>query len=201
MFVFINRFRLPEGLQLKNLELLRSTRLTQARDTSDGSGLFKLFASEVDESLTWEVVSWLRTITKLPIYVKGILAPQDAQIALDYGVDGIVVSNHGGRQLDYAPAAIDMLPAIAQIVRKRVPVLVDGGIRRGTDILKAIALGADAVLLGRPVLYGLALGGQKGVEKVVNMLKSEFELAMALSGCRSLSDVSARLVLPPASRL
>lgn len=107
------------------------------------------------------------------------------------------VSNHGGRQLDYAPAAIDMLPAIAAVVRKRVPLLVDGGVRRGTDVLKALALGADAVLLGRPVLYGLALGGQRGVERVLGILRSELELAMALAGCPTLKDINSRLVLMP----
>eukprot|EP00775_Hariotina_reticulata_P007936 gene7936-8132_t len=167
-----NRFRLPDDLQLVNLLPLADKRqaagsasstVAQARQTNNGSGLFELFAKEVDDSLTWDFIPWLRTVTKLPIYIKGVLAPADARLALQYGADGIIVSNHGGRQLDYSPAALDVLPAIVAAVNGRVPVMMDGGIRRGTDVLKALALGASAVLLGRPVLYGLAVGGPTGV--------------------------------------
>jgi hypothetical protein len=129
------------------------------------------------------------------LLLQGLLAPEDAELAVQYGVDGIVVSNHGGRQMDYAPAAIDMLPGICAAVRGRAEVWVDGGVRRGTDVLKALALGARGVLLGRPVLYGLALGGQQGVEKVIRTIAKEFEMALALAGCARLSDVSPKLLL------
>jgi len=151
----------------------------------------------VDDSLTWDFVPWLKSITKLPVIIKGLLAAEDVQIALDAGVDGIAVSNHGGRQLDFAPSALEVLPAIVKAVNKRVPVFMDGGIRRGTDVLKALALGADCVLLGRPVLYGLALAGQEGVERVIGLLKSELELGMALAGCPSLAHIGPELILPP----
>ncbi|KAG1681126.1 hypothetical protein FOA52_015568 [Chlamydomonas sp. UWO 241] len=172
--------------------------LADARDNAEGSGLLKLFACEVDDSLTWDLVPWLRSITKLPILVKGLLSPHDATLALQAGVDGIIVSNHGGRQLDYSPSALEALPAIVAVVRGRVPIIVDGGFRRGTDVLKAIALGASAVMLGRPVMYGLALGGEAGVARVLRLLRDEVATAMALAGCTSLRDVTpALLVLPP----
>eukprot|EP00877_Chromochloris_zofingiensis_P012973 jgi/Chrzof1/792/Cz01g29010.t1 len=198
-----NRFHLPEGLVLSNLLPLVHHRVgdgqadtLQARDTDQGSGLLKLFADEVDDSLTWEFIPWLRTITKLPVFIKGVLSPEDAVIAVQYGVDGLVVSNHGGRQLDTSPSALDMLPAIVAAVGGRIPVLMDGGVRRGTDVLKAIALGATAVLLGRPILYGLAIGGEHGVRRVIQLLKQEFELSMALSGCCSVGSITSKLLLP-----
>ncbi|WIA09164.1 hypothetical protein OEZ85_008575 [Tetradesmus obliquus] len=175
-----NRFRLPDHLHMANLQVLAekraagqpgSTALLDARDSSHSSGLFELFAREVDDTLTWEAIPWLRSITKLPIYIKGVLSPADALLALQHGVDGIVVSNHGGRQLDYSPAALDMLPGVVAAVGGRLPVLMDGGIRRGTDVLKALALGASAVLLGRPVIYGLAVGGQQGVQQVLQTIQ------------------------------
>jgi len=198
-----NRFKLPEGLQLANLQPLAAKAssaaqkgLLQARDTSEsGSGLVQLFTKEVDDSLTWEFLPWLKKVTKLPVYVKGVLAPADAQLALEYGADGIVVSNHGGRQLDYSPSALDMLPSVVAAVKGRVPVLMDGGIRRGTDVFKALALGASCVLLGRPVLYGLAVGGQAGVAKVLETIRGEFELAMALAGCRHVWEIQSEHLL------
>eukprot|EP00878_Enallax_costatus_P014787 GHUV01015475.1.p1 GENE.GHUV01015475.1~~GHUV01015475.1.p1 ORF type:complete len:268 (+),score=71.03 GHUV01015475.1:1461-2264(+) len=169
--------------------------VVHARDVSHGSGLFSLFAKEVDDSLTWEAIPWLRTLTSLPIYIKGVLSPEDARLAVQYGVDGIIISNHGGRQLDYSPSALDMLPDVVAAVGGQVPILMDGGIRRGTDVLKALALGAKAVLLGRPVLYGLAVNGQEGVTQVLETLRRELELAMALSGCRTLQDMGPQLLL------
>ena len=131
--------------------------------------------------------------------VKGLLAPEDAEIAVAFGVDGVIVSNHGGRQLDGAPTALEALPGVLRAVRGRVPVLIDGGIRRGTDVVKALALGATAVLLGRPVLWGLAVGGEEGVLRVLELLRAEIELAMALVGCTSLKQIDSGLLFSPIS--
>ena len=138
---------------------------------------------------TWEDLDWLRSFTKLPIILKGIMSPQDAQLAADHGVDGIVVSNHGGRTLDTACASIQALPRIADAVGGRMPLLFDGGVRRGTDVLKALALGASAVLIGRPYLYGLATAGAVGVAHVLNILRAELEVSMALTGCSTLAKI------------
>jgi isopentenyl diphosphate isomerase/L-lactate dehydrogenase-like FMN-dependent dehydrogenase len=148
----------------------------------------------MDPSLTWEVIGWLKSITSMPVVVKGILAADDARKAVDAGVAGIVVSNHGGRQLDGAPAGIEVLPEIAEAVGGRVEVIVDGGVRRGTDVLKALALGARAVLIGRPYIWGLAIAGERGVVRVLEMLRSELELAMALCGVTSVSQITPTLV-------
>ncbi|MGE0628701.1 MAG: alpha-hydroxy acid oxidase [Hyphomicrobiaceae bacterium] len=142
----------------------------------------------------WQDIEWLRSATALPIVVKGIMTVDDASRALDAGVNGIVVSNHGGRTLDTVPATIDVLPGIAEHVAGRVPLLVDGGIRRGTDVLKAVASGAAAVLIGRPIVYGLAVNGAMGVAHVLRLLRDEFEAAMALTGVRTVADISPRLL-------
>jgi 4-hydroxymandelate oxidase len=136
----------------------------------------------LDSSLTWDDVTWIKSLTDLPLIVKGVLTAEDAELAVDHGVEGIVVSNHGGRQLDGVSATIDVLPEVMSVVGGRATVLMDGGIRRGTDIVKALALGAQAVLVGRPILWGLAVTGDAGVRRVLDMLKTEFELAMALCG-------------------
>lgn len=136
----------------------------------------------------WKDVAWLRELTTLPIFIKGILHPADATKAIDHGADGIIVSNHGGRTLDQLPATRIALPHIVEAVEKKVPVLVDGGIRRGTDVLQAIALGANAVLLGRPVLHGLTAAGAAGVAHVLTLLQHELEVAMLLTGCRTLGE-------------
>jgi 4-hydroxymandelate oxidase len=148
----------------------------------------------LDHSLNWKDIEWLATITKLPIILKGIVRPDDALRAVDCGAKGIVVSNHGGRQLDTSPATIEVLPSIAEAIDNKIEILVDGGIRRGTDIIKAIALGAKAVLIGRPVLWGLACSGSDGVYSVLELLKKEFDLAMALSGCASVKEIQRDLV-------
>ena len=140
-------------------------------------------------SLSWKQVAELRKWTKLPIILKGVLHPEDAKLAMDNGIDGIIVSNHGGRQLDGAIASIDALPEIVQAVDRKMPVLFDSGVRRGSDILKAMALGADAVLVGRPYIYGLAVGGQAGVAHVLNNLLEEFRISMALSGVADVKDL------------
>jgi isopentenyl diphosphate isomerase/L-lactate dehydrogenase-like FMN-dependent dehydrogenase len=148
----------------------------------------------VGDTLTWDVITWLHSITTLPIIVKGILTGEDAALALEHGANGIIVSNHGGRQIDGAIASIDALPEVLQAVGGRCEVLVDGGIRRGTDILKALALGARAVLVGRPILWGLAVQGQDGVSGILEILRHEFELALALSGCPIARNVTRALV-------
>jgi lactate 2-monooxygenase len=141
------------------------------------------------DSLTWENLEFLRKHTQLPILLKGILHPDDAQKAIDYGMNGIVVSNHGGRQVDGAIGSFDALPAIVQTVQDRIPVLLDSGVRSGADILKALALGAKAVCIGRPYVYGLALAGADGVKEVLSNLLADFELNMALSGCASVDEL------------
>ncbi|KAL5732141.1 (S)-2-hydroxy-acid oxidase [Ranunculus cassubicifolius] len=171
--------------QLKNFEGLLPTKV----DTKKGSKL-EAFASETfDPSFTWKDIEWLKSITNLPILIKGVLTAEDAVKAVEVGVAGIIVSNHGGRQLDHAPATITALEEVVQAVRGKVPVLFDGGIRRGTDIFKALALGAQAVLIGRPVIYGLAARGVYGVRRVIEMLKDELELTMTLCGCSSVNDI------------
>jgi isopentenyl diphosphate isomerase/L-lactate dehydrogenase-like FMN-dependent dehydrogenase len=140
-------------------------------------------------SLTWDDFAWLRERTTLPIVVKGILHPDDARLAVDHGLDGLVVSNHGGRQVDGAIGSLDALPAVVEAVGGRVPVLFDSGVRGGADAFKALALGATAVLLGRPYVYGLALGGEAGVREVIRNLVADFDLTLALSGCRSVAEL------------
>ena len=144
--------------------------------------------------LTWKDIEWFKSITKLPVLLKGILNPEDAERAIQAGASGIIVSNHSGRNLDTVPATIEVLPHIAQRVNKRIPVLMDGGIRRGTDVLKAIALGADSVLVGKPICFGLACGGAEGVTKVLTILRKEFEFAMALSGRTSIASIDSSVI-------
>ena len=144
---------------------------------------------EVDGSLTWASLEWLRSITSLPILVKGILTAEDARLAVEHGLDGIVVSNHGGRQLDWSLATLDALPEIVEAVDGRLEILMDGGIRRGTDVLKALALGARAVLIGRPVLWGLGAGGTDGVLRMVELIRGELVSAMGHCGVTSAMDV------------
>lgn len=148
---------------------------------------------------TWEDIAWIRATAKIPVVLKGILHPEDAELAVNAGVSAIVVSNHGGRNLDTVPASIDALPGVVQRVRGRIPVLMDGGIRRGTDVLKAIAFGASAVMIGRPYVYGLAVGGADGVRDVVAILRRELEQAMALVGQPRLAAVDRGVIWPPAA--
>lgn len=141
-------------------------------------------------ALTWNDLSFLRENTKLPIVLKGILHPDDAMKAIDHGVNGIVVSNHGGRQVDGGVSTLEALPKIASAVNRKVPVLIDGGIRGGADMFKAIALGATAVCIGRPYAYGLAIAGETGVYQVLKNFIADFELTMALSGCRTVNEIN-----------
>jgi len=143
-------------------------------------------------ALSWKDLDWVRSITSLPLIIKGIIHPDDARQAVRHGVQGIVVSNHGGRQLDTCQNTIDALPDIMNAIsgeNHQIDVYVDGGVRRGTDILKAVALGAKAVLIGRPVLWGLAVDGAQGVQNVLGILKKEFRLAMMLCGCQTVDDI------------
>jgi isopentenyl diphosphate isomerase/L-lactate dehydrogenase-like FMN-dependent dehydrogenase len=151
----------------------------------------------VNESLSWDDLEWLRDRTSLPILIKGILHPDDASEARERGIDGVIVSNHGGRQVDGAIAALDALPAVAGAVGGDVAVLFDSGIRSGSDAIRALALGADAILVGRPYLWGLALGGEAGVETVLRMLLAELDLTLGLSGCRRPGELD-RASLEPA---
>jgi isopentenyl diphosphate isomerase/L-lactate dehydrogenase-like FMN-dependent dehydrogenase len=153
-----------------------------------------VYPSRPDPTPTWESMRELRDTTKLPVIVKGILTHEDAERCVEYGAAAIIVSNHGGRQLDHVGATIEALPEVVGAVRGRIPVLVDGGFRRGTDILKALALGARAVCIARPYLYGLAAFGQPGVERVIELLRTELALDMALAGVPNLAAIDRRLV-------
>ncbi|MEO6346069.1 MAG: alpha-hydroxy acid oxidase [Candidatus Limnocylindria bacterium] len=146
-------------------------------------------------TMDWEELAWLRSICPIPLLAKGVLRADDAARAVDAGCDGIWVSNHGGRQLDTSVAAIDALPEIASAVGDRALLVVDGGVRRGIDVLKGLALGADLVAVGRPILWGLAVDGADGVQRVLEILRDELSLAMALTGCRTLSEVTPDLVV------
>src|SRR5579863_8520989 len=148
----------------------------------------------LDPTLTWKDVDWLRSFARRPLLLKGVLNPEDAAIGVSAGVAGIIVSNHGARNLDTVPATIDALPLVAEKVAGRVPILVDGGIRRGTDVVKALALGASAVQIGRPYLWGLGLAGAEGVTRVVQILRKEFELAMALLGRPTVASIDRTIL-------
>jgi 4-hydroxymandelate oxidase len=160
------------------------------RDLRTGFETPASLSDVTDSSLTWRDLEWLRAQTPLPVLVKGILTGEDAGLAIEAGVEGIVVSNHGGRQLDGVAASLDALPEVVDAVGDRAEVLLDGGVRRGTDVVKALALGARAVLVGRAALYGLAVDGAGGVERVLTLLREEVELALALCGCASPADVA-----------
>ncbi len=178
-------FALPPGIEAMNLRGMATLPPQTAQAGTSGV----LGSSLLAAAASWADIARLRAQTQLPILLKGIIAPQDALHALDHGVDGLIVSNHGGRTLDSLPASIDALPGVAQAVAGRVPLLVDGGIRRGTDVLKALALGASAVLVGRPIVHALAVAGAPAVAHALHVLCTELEIAMALCGCRTLRDI------------
>ncbi|XP_077998055.1 2-Hydroxyacid oxidase 2-like [Glandiceps talaboti] len=148
-----------------------------------------------DPSATWEDITWLQSVTSLPIVLKGILTVEDAVLAAKHGVQGIIVSNHGGRQLDGVSATIDVLPDVVKAVGNKLEVYIDGGVRTGTDVLKALALGAKAVFVGRPVIFGLAYKGADGVKQVLQILRDELNLSMALTGCSQLEDITPSLLM------
>jgi len=185
---FRNKFTLPAGIEMRNLE-------AAGIDASRLGDSFRSYVHrQLDCSLTWDTVEWLRGETKLPLILKGIIAAEDAVLAAERGVDGIVVSNHGGRQLDGTEATLRALPRVVDAVAGRAEVFMDGGVRRGTDVLKALALGARAVLVGRPCLWGLAAAGEEGVLRVLEMFRQELMLAMALCGCPDLDAIDRSLI-------
>jgi len=186
-----NNFVLPPGIAMRNFEMAMSNAARWGAHSSFSAYVHDLF----DATLTWDAVDWLRKQTTLPVVVKGILTADDARLAIERGVAGIVVSNHGGRQLDGAVPSIQALAEVADAVAGRAEVLMDGGVRRGTDILKALALGARAVCIGRPYLWALAAAGEEGVRDVLGILRDELALAMALSGRPNVEAVDRSLVL------
>jgi 4-hydroxymandelate oxidase len=185
-----NGFQLPPGLRMVNLATSGKSEFPEV----EGSGLAAYVNTMFDPSLSWSDLEWLCSLTSLPVLIKGVVRADDSARALEHGAAGVVVSNHGGRQLDTSPAPITVLRDVAEAVGGRGTVLVDGGIRRGTDVVKAIALGADAVLIGRPILWGLALDGEAGVSRVLEMLRAEIDIAMALCGACTVEEVTADLV-------
>jgi 4-hydroxymandelate oxidase len=195
-----NAFELPPGLEMKNL-VAQTDGGPQPEAPAPGlaesrSLLGSYVQSRHDASFTWKDVAWLRSLSHLPLVIKGVVRADDAVRSVDAGAAAVVVSNHGGRQLDSAPATLDALPGIAAALDGRAEVYVDGGIRWGTDVLKAVALGARAVLVGRPVLWGLAVDGERGVARVLELLEQELSQAMALAGVRSLREIDRGLVTP-----
>lgn len=156
----------------------------------------KFVATYSNPATTWKDLEFLRKHTSLPILLKGVLYPEDARLALQTGVNGIIVSNHGGRQVDGAISTFEALPEIAKIIQKQIPILIDSGIRTGADAFKALACGATAVCIGRPYVYGLAHGGEVGVTKVIQNFLAEFELTMALAGCKNISEIDTSCISP-----
>jgi 4-hydroxymandelate oxidase len=186
-----NAFRLSPALRVANFLPAASGPL---QDGAEGSGLASFIHGMRDASFSWKDLEWLRGISPLPLVLKGLVRADDARRAAEHGVAGIVVSNHGGRQLDTGIPSLRALPDVAEAVGDRVLVMMDGGVRRGTDVVKALALGARAVMVGRPLLWALALGGEAGVRRALELLMGELDLAMALSGTPALSDISRDLL-------
>ena len=186
-----NRFQLPADLSVRNL---LAHAMAELPDHPEDSSLAAHAAKMFETGLNWEDIEGLRAATDLPLIIKGIVHPEDARMATELEVAGVFVSNHGGRQLDTALPTISALPDIAEAVGGRAAVLLDGGIRRGTDVVKAIALGADAVAVGRAPLWGLAVDGEAGVDAVLGILREELDLAMALCGCPSIDRITADLI-------
>lgn len=173
---------LPEGLACENMRDARGGAPGRVRDIV------------MSPEIGWSHIEWLRQITSLPILLKGLLHPEDVRAAVRYGVDGLVLSNHGGRQLDTVPSTIELLPEVVAAVAGRIPIILDGGVRRGTDVVKALALGASAVGIGRPVLWGLAAGGEAGVRQVLELLRDEYGHALTLCGAANARELTPDLV-------
>ncbi len=186
------------------LRMARAPKLAMANYEREGdTGVFSIgarVAGWLDPSASWQEVEWLRSRWDRPLLLKGVLHPDEARRAAALGVDGIIVSNHGGRQLDGVPASIEALPAVVSAVGKRMPVLIDGGVRRGADVVKALALGASACLIGRPHLWGVAVAGEQGVARVLEIYRSEIDRVMALCGWDTLAQVDRSALFDPAGK-
>jgi 4-hydroxymandelate oxidase len=187
-----NHFVFPEGVMWANFEPPYHV-APQGEEAASAATRFALMAFK--STVDWKDLEWLASISSLPVVPKGIVSSEDARIAIELGAKAIVASNHGGRQLDDVVATLDVLPAVASVAAGKAEVLVDGGIRRGTDVLKAMALGARAVLLGRPIFWGLAVDGESGVGRVLQLIRAELELDFRLSGCATVDDVNRTLVV------
>src|SRR5262245_27670595 len=187
-----NVFTVPPELTMKNLESIGESVVLPG----DGeSGPARYTRCQFDPDLSWRDIEWFCSLSRMPVLIKGVLRGDDAARAIDSGAAGVVVSNHGGRQLDTAPATVRVLPEIVEAIAGRGTVLIDGGIRRGTDVVKALALGASMVMVGRPVLWGLAVGGESGARRVLTLLREEFDNTMALCGCPTVKDITRDLIL------
>ncbi|KAM5343276.1 hypothetical protein ACJ41O_014242 [Fusarium nematophilum] len=198
-----NGFRVPPHLRMANFDAAMGVKTGSEHRTDEIQGNAKSAQStnKIDASLTWEAVSYLKSVTKLPIWLKGIMTPEDAVLAIENGADAIFVSNHGGRQLDGSPPTLRVLEDICQAVKGRVPVHFDGGVRRGSDIFKALCLGADMVWIGRPALWGIAYDGERGLINALKILEEEFRACMALAGCSSLAELGPHVLMRVDSRL
>src|SRR5579859_4011141 len=183
-------FGLPKGMECVHLRGLGKVAATPEFKLEKG----RIFDPLFDPSFNWNDLEWLRSVAGVPVLLKGVLSAEDGRLAVSCGADGVIVSNHGGRNLDTVPATIDALPRVVEAVAGRIPVMLDSGIRRGTDVLMALALGAKAVFIGRPYVYGLAVGGAKGVERVISILRDELERSMALTGRRSIAEIDATVL-------
>jgi 4-hydroxymandelate oxidase len=188
-----NQFHLPQGISVANA---LPGGYGDMPEREGDSGLAAYVNSLFDPALSWEDIAWLKSVTSLPVLLKGIVHPDDARLAVEHGADGVMVSNHGGRQLDTACATIRALPDVVAAVEGRAPVFVDGGIRRGTDVVKALAYGASAVFVGRPVLWGLAVGGDAGIVAAIRSLQHELDVALALCGAATPAQVTADILAP-----
>ncbi|KAL6448737.1 hypothetical protein ACFW04_000510 [Cataglyphis niger] len=187
-----NKFALPSHLRFANFEGELSQQINTAKT---GSGLNEYVTALFDASLSWDDVKWLKRTTILPIILKGILTAEDARLAVENGVDGIIVSNHGARQIDSVPATIETLPEISRAVGDQIEVYMDGGVTQGVDVLKALALGAKMVFFGRPMLWGLTYDGEKGASEILELMRREIDLAFALTGCATLKDITRDMVI------
>ncbi|XP_006184351.1 hydroxyacid oxidase 2 isoform X1 [Camelus ferus] len=175
-------------------DLKKSLLLKNLGSPEKGNSVPYLQMTPIDSAICWDDLSWFQSLTRLPIILKGILTKEDAELAVKHNVQGIIVSNHGGRQLNDVPASIDALMEVVAAVKGKIEVYVDGGVRTGNDVLKALALGAKCIFLGRPILWGLAYKGEHGVEEVLNILKNEFHTSMTLTGCRSVAEINRDLI-------
>jgi isopentenyl diphosphate isomerase/L-lactate dehydrogenase-like FMN-dependent dehydrogenase len=187
-----NRFALPKEMLVKHL---RDVGVPNVDENLPYEELIAFNTRVWDLAYDWSIFDWLRSVTKLPIVIKGVLRPEDARKAVSVGLDGIIVSNHGGRRVDTVPASIDMLPAVVEAVAGKAEIFFDSGIRRGTDVLKALAFGAKAVMIGRPYAWALAADGENGVRKVLELLRDELHLAMVSCGCPRVTEVPRSLVM------